>query len=302
VALDSLEDVFTSHSNGEVQISPRSRIPYELPGGGSYNVMSATWGVRGIAGHKTFAIGSGGSNVHAMLYGHDGEGLLAIIEARLLGQIRTGAVSGIATKYLAKKSSSTVGIIGSGKQAQTQLEAVSKVRSVRSVRVFSRTPAHRKSFAAMMSPRLGLEVIPVDTAQFAVDGADVVITITNSVAPVVTGDLVEPGVHVNAAGGNSGMSRELDADVIAKSDLVCVDDLFQAREYSGELIGAAEEGRFSWDQVVSLSDVVAGRATGRTDDRQVTLFKSTGVAFADLAVCNQVYMLAKERGFGTHIR
>jgi len=294
LALDALDEVFRARSAGEVHNEPRKRVP---AGGGPMNFMAASWPKRGWAGHKSYVSG----DFRVTLFGTNGEGMLALISAGRMGQVRTGAASGIGTKYMARENSSSVGIIGSGYQAQTQLEAVCAVRDIKDVKVFSRNPENRESFASTMSERLGVNVVAVDSKEAAADGMDVLITVTSSVEPVITGDMVEAGMHINAAGNNSWMKRELDTAAIVKADLVATDDIDQAKIECGELMRAAETGRFAWDSLVRLDRIVAGVRTARTSDDDITLFESQGVAFEDIAVCGRIYELALERGIGTEL-
>jgi alanine dehydrogenase len=294
LALDALDEVFRARSAGEVHNEPRKRVP---AGGGPMNFMAASWPKRGWAGHKSYVSG----DFRVTLFGTNGEGMLALISAGRMGQVRTGAASGIGTKYMARENSSSVGIIGSGYQAQTQLEAVCAVRDIKDVKVFSRNPENRESFASTMSERLGVNVVAVDSKEAAADGMDVLIAVTSSVEPVITGDMVEAGMHINAAGNNSWMKRELDTAAIVKTDLVATDDIDQAKIECGELMRAAETGRFAWDSLVRLDRIVAGVRTARTSDDDITLFESQGVAFEDIAVCGRIYELALERGIGTEL-
>lgn len=298
LALDSLDEVFKARSDGEVGNIPRSRMPF---GKGAYNFMTSAWPVKGVVGHKAYAAGAGGMSAHVMLYSTDGEGLLAVIEANRMGQVRTGAASGIATKYVAKKDASSVGIVGAGYQAETQLEAIAAVRDIKSARVYSRTPEKRNAFAKKMSERLGLDVSAAESVEQAIGGTDVVVTITNASDPVVLGEMLEPGMHINAAGGNSWMRRELDTAAVVKCDIVVTDDIDQTRTECGELMRAAETGHFYWEQLVRLDRIVAGLRIGRYNDDEVTLFESQGVAFEDIAVCQRLLTLANERGIGTKL-
>lgn len=298
IALASLDEVFRARSEGKVGNIPRSRLPI---GHGSYNLMAASWPEAGIVGHKSYAAGSGGASFHVMLYGTNGEGLLAIIEANRMGQVRTGAASGIATKYMANPDASSVGIIGSGYQAETQLEAIAAVREITSARVFSRTTERRNSFAARMSERLSIDVQPAESAAAAVQDVDVVVTVTNTAEPVLTGEMLEMGVHINAAGGNSWMRRELDTHAVSMSDVVVTDDIDQAKTECGELMRAAETGHFYWESLVRLDRIVRGWRQGRTKPEDVTLFESQGVAFEDIAVCKNLLNMAREQGIGTEL-
>jgi len=294
LALDALDDVFRARAVGEVHNEPRKRVP---AGGGPMNFMAASWPKRGWAGHKSYVSG----DFRVTLFGTNGEGLLALIGAGRMGQVRTGAASGIGTKYMSRENSSSVGIIGSGYQAQTQLEAVCAVRDIKDVKVFSRNSENREGFASTMSERLGVNVVAVDSKEAAAEGMDVLVAVTSSVEPVITGDMVEPGMHINAAGNNSWMKRELDTAAIVKADLVATDDIDQAKIECGELMRAAETGRFNWDSLERLDRIVAGVRTARTSNDDITLFESQGVAFEDIAVCGRIYELALERGIGTEL-
>ena len=294
LALEALDDVFRARSSGDVRNEPRRRL---VTGNGAMNFMAATWPSRGWAGHKSYVNG----DMRVMLYGTNGEGLLAVLGAGRMGQVRTGAASGIATKYMARENSSSVGMIGTGNQAETQLEAVCAVRDISEVKVFSRTTERREKFASAMSERLDVNVVAVDSKGAAAEGVDVLIAITNSVEPVITGDMVEPGMHINAAGNNSWMKRELDTMAVAKADLVACDDIDQSRIECGELMRAVETGHFAWESLVRLDRIVAGLRTARYSDDDITLFESQGVAFEDIAVCGRIYELALEQGIGTEL-
>ena len=172
------------------------------------------------------------------------------------------------------------------------------MRDISEVKVFSRTPEKRDRFASTMGERLGVNITAVDSKEAAADGMDVLIAVTNSVEPVITGDMVAPGMHINAAGNNSWMKRELDTAAITKADLVACDDIDQTKLECGELMCAAETGHFSWASLVRLDHIVAGVRPARTSDNDITLFESQGVAFEDVAVCARLYDLAIERGVG----
>ena len=294
-AVDALDEAFKARARGELFNSPRSRLPI---GRGSYNFMAASWPDKGIVGHKSYVAGPDGAKFHVSVYSTRGEGLLLLMEASRLGQIRTGAASGVATRYMANKDELAVGVIGSGYQAETQLEAIATSCKVTSAKVFSRNEDNRNRFAKRMSERLGIAVGPVSSASECAEGVDVLVAITNSVEPVITGDMLAPGMHVNAAGNNSWLKRELDTAAIAKCGVVVVDDVEQAKYECGELMRAAETGRFSWDNAIPIHDVVAGNRQGRGSPEQITLFESQGLALEDLAVADIVYKRAKEQGAG----
>jgi ornithine cyclodeaminase/alanine dehydrogenase-like protein (mu-crystallin family) len=297
-ALECLEEVFQAQARGQVVNHPRSRIPLAQ---GSYNLMSAAWLEKGVVGQKSYVATRAGVGFHVMLYSARGEGLLAIFEASRLGQVRTGAASGLASKYMARPDSSTVALIGAGYQARTQLEAVAKMLPIESAKVFSRSAERRQGFSEKSSGALGIDVRPACSAEECVDGADVVVAITNARDPVLLGQWFRPGIHVNAAGNNSWLKRELDADALARCDIVATDDVDQAKIECGELMHAIETGRLRWDSVASLADVVSGRVPGRNSPSDITLFESQGVAMEDVAVAERLYRMARERGIGVEV-
>jgi len=227
---------------------------------------------------------------------------VALLEADYLGQMRTGAASGIATKYMARADATTAGIIGTGLQARTQLEAIAAVRQLSSVRAYSRNPERRAQFAREMTERLQLPVYPAGSAEEAVREAEIVVTATNSSTPVLLGRWLAPGTHVNAIGANFPQKRELDEEAVRRAGIIAVDSREQAMLESGDLLAAFGGLEASaWMVVRELADIVAGRVPGRTDARQVTLFKSNGVAVEDVAVAARVVELAQERGLGTRL-
>lgn len=295
MAIAALEEAFAARAAGQAFNLPRRRLP---AGDGTYQIMSATWHAKGVAGHKSYVTGKGGVAFHVALYGTRGEGLLALIESNRLGQVRTGAASGVATKFMARADASVAAVIGSGYQAETQLEAIATVRALRSARVYSRSAEKRGAFAVKMSKRLGIPVSATGSAAECVRGADIVATITNASEPVLTGEMVAPGTHINAAGGNSWLRRELDTAAVVKCGRVAVDDVEQAKVECGELMRAAELGQFSWDRAIQLDRIVAGDVLGRRGGDEITLFESQGIALEDIAVAERIVRLAKERGVG----
>lgn len=298
IAMDALEEIFKARAVGDAYNMPRRRLP---TGSGAYNFMAATWRSHGIAGHKSYAVGAGGISFHVMLYDTTNNRLKAVIEANRMGQIRTGAASGVATKYMANEAKGiTVGIIGSGYQAETQLEALMHARVVKDAKVYSRSPENRNRYAELMSTKLGIEVRPVDSAEDAAD-AEIVATMASSVEPVLQGAWVHSGIHINAAGNNSWMKSEIDARAVALAEIVAVDDLEQAKIECGELMRAAETGHFSWDKAIPIHEIVGGARSGRDSAAQVTLFESQGIALEDIAVCERIYDMAVEQGVGTEL-
>jgi ornithine cyclodeaminase/alanine dehydrogenase-like protein (mu-crystallin family) len=292
--IDILDDLFMQEAEGKVENLARRRARL------SRGVLMEMGGVvlgSGVAGVRFY--GAGGKNLTTLLNA-DGGAVEAVLETPTLSTMRTGAASGLATKYLAQPHASTVGVIGVGRQASYQLEAVCAVRPVKKVKVFSRTPEKREAWAKEMAAKLEVEVVPVDNAEEAVHESRIVIAITNSSTPVFDGEAVEPGTHINAAGSNSWQRREVDNTTIHRSALVVVDNLEQAKTECGELMHAVEQGVFRWSEALELKHVVAGHF-GRPFDTAVTLFESQGLGIEDVACCAVVVRKARELGIGVEL-
>ncbi len=298
--IEALDRAFGHAGAGKVDNKPRSRI--RMPGG-FFHFMAAADAGQGVFGYKAYPsfAGPNGSKMIVMLYDYSSGELVACLEAGRMGQIRTGAASGLATRCMAREDASTVAVIGSGFQARTQLEAVCNVRSIREARVYSRRQDRREAFATRSSEQLGVEVRPVDSAQECVEGADIVITITSAREPVVMGEWLANGAHVNAAGGNHWMRREVDEATVLRSEMIVVDDLEQARIECGDLMWLEARGTFRWDMVHELRNVVEGRVPGRLTQDGITLFESMGVALEDIAAAELVYRKAREQGIGQEL-
>ena len=293
-----LEEAFTHAGAGQVEIKPRARI--RMPNG-FFHFMAAADAGHNVFGYKAYPSFATGGKMLVMLYDYETGELLACLEAGRLGQIRTGAASGLATKYMARANAATVGLIGTGFQARTQLEAVCTVRGIRHARVYSRHQEKREQFAREMSERLNLEVVAVDSAQACVADADIVVTITSARDPVLQGEWLAPGTQVNAAGGNHWMRREIDEAAVTRAEVIVVDDLEQAKVECGDLIWPEARGAFRWDMAHELRDVVAGRVQGRPSEQSITLFESMGVALEDIAAAQLVYRKAREQGIGLEL-
>jgi ornithine cyclodeaminase/alanine dehydrogenase-like protein (mu-crystallin family) len=227
--------------------------------------------------------------------------LLSLIEADYMGQLRTGAASGVATKYLARKLAKVAGILGTGGQARTQLEAIHNVRMLDSVFVYGRDAQRRNQFSEEMSERLAINVYPAESAAAAVRMAEIICTATTSAQPVLHGEDLAQGVHINAIGANHAHKQELDEAAVAKANLIFADSLAQSQQEAGDLIIPFTKQPQRWSAVRELSDLVAGKAPGRANDAQITLFKSNGIAAWDLAVAEKVYALALEKHVGREL-
>jgi alanine dehydrogenase len=226
--------------------------------------------------------------------------LVAIMDAGFLTAMRTGAASGVATRYLARADASTAGIFGAGAMARTQLIAVCAVRPIERASVYDPVPEARERYAADMSTRLGIEVLATDDPQ-ACAGADVLCLASSSKVPILEDDWVAPGCHVNGIGAHSPDAREIGAGLLARAKVV-TDHLPACMAEAGELILAMQEGSYAAERVhASLGEVISGSKPGRESDREITFFKSVGLAVQDAATAARVFELARAAGVGTEI-
>ena len=299
MAVEAVEDISRKQASGEVIVHPRRR--FELPGGGFFHYMAAADYTAGYVAMKQYTYVRGKMRFLVPLYEIAKGDLLALIEADYMGQLRTGAASGVATKCLARRDARVAAIIGTGGQARTQLEAVAAVRRLESVNVYGRDAQRRANFCKEMAERIGVPVRPAASASEAARGADIVCTATTASQPVVIGADLAAGMHINAIGANHANKRELDKDAVAGADVIVVDSVEQSRQEAGDLILAFHGDESCWTGVKRLADVVAGKTGGRTSDGEVTLFKSNGIASWDLAVAMKVYALARAKGLGKEL-
>jgi ornithine cyclodeaminase/alanine dehydrogenase len=293
--IDVMEDAFHHLAMDQAQNVPRVRA--QAPGIVLHS-MSAAAGWLGTVGWKQYTTTRQGATFHVGLYDQSTGSLAGLLEANRLGQMRTGAVTGLATRLLARPDADSVGILGAGWQAVSQLEAVAAVRSVREARVFCRTAARRDEFAAAMSTALQIPVIAVDEPREAVAGMPIVVTATSSKSPVLEGNWLQPGTLVAAIGSNWLQKSELDVETIRRADRIVCDSIACCRAEAGDFVQALKEGVFSWDQAIELADVVAGQKPGRQRDDEIILFKSVGMALEDVALAQRVLELARQRGMG----
>src|SRR5215210_5877354 len=291
-AIDAVEACFRRLASGEAENRPRARQRVE---GGALAVMSATDRELGLAGVKTYvAVSSGASFVVALFDTNAGE-LAAVIEADKLGQLRTGAASAVAAKYLAREGAQTLGILGCGWQAESQLQCIREaVPTIDHVVAFCRTEERLDDFCRRFDAEAG------ETHRDA-GGQDIVVTATSSSDPVLRGEWLTPGALVCAMGANRRSSRELDNVVVERAGFVCCDSIEQARIESGDLIEPVDQGILDWLEVHELQEVVAGEVQGRQAQDDVALFKSNGLAAWDLAIGALALERARERGVGREL-
>jgi ornithine cyclodeaminase/alanine dehydrogenase-like protein (mu-crystallin family) len=282
--------------NGTAQNQPRRRA---FAPGGLLNVMFASYPGGGCTGLKAYTVADGRVRFLVMLFGLDGS-LQAMIEADFMGAYRTGAATAVAVKALARPGPTIVALIGTGWQASTQALAISRVLEVKELRVFSRDYDRRAGFARDQEDQLGVQTVAAGSAELAVRGADVVITITNSPNPVIEDGWVEPHAIVVAAGSNFRNRAEIPSELVARAQTVVVDQLAAAEIESGDLIQAHEAGKFDWSRAVELGSVLAGKWQPPSE-RGLTLFESHGLALWDLAAGSVVLAAAKKRGLGEEV-
>ncbi len=297
-AIERVESSLVAQHAGQAVNRPRKRIILTLT---SLHYMAAALPDEKLLGMKIYTVSSGTARFVVLLLDAESGRLLAIIEADHLGRIRTGAASAVATKYLARKDAAQVAVIGTGGQARTQLEAVARVRRLASVKVFSRDEQRRLSFCREMEQRTSLDVQPARSSEEAVRSADIVITATTARTPVVYGEWLRPGAHVNAIGSNMPNRRELDDVALTRMRLISVDSIEQAKEEAGDLIQGLPNARRAWDEVVELGAIAAGAHPGRVSSDEITLFKSCGIALWDVAAAGYIYRQALANGAGVQV-
>lgn len=297
-AIELVERVHREYSTGQAIDVPRERT--RLPKAALHILQGAVPSAN-VFGYKAYT--SSREGIRFLVYAFNAErgNLEAIVEANHLGMTRTGAAGGVAAKWLARPDARVAGIFGAGWQAQGQLEALAAVRSLERVKVYSRHADKRAAFAEKMAKRLSIEVVPAASAEETVKGSDIVVTITTSATPVFSGDWVEPGTHINAAGSNSLLRQEIDEATVRKCQVVVVDSRPTAMKEAGDLLPALEKGRLHMGALTELGEVVAGTRPGRTSPDQVTLFESQGMAIQDLAIAAELVRLARAQGMGQEV-
>jgi ornithine cyclodeaminase len=303
--IDVMTDVLAALARGEAIQPLRTMI--RLPGGrGVFGVMPAQMNQPDAFGLKVITVFPGNEGTRfdshqgaVLLFEPEHGTLAAIMDASAMTAIRTAAVSAVATHLLARRDASALAILGTGVQARTHLEAMRAVRPVRRVRAWSRHEHHRRDFAEWAGQRYGIEVETPATAREAVEGADLICTVTASRTPVLEGAWIAPGAHINAVGASLPDARELDTAAVVRSRLF-VDRRESAFNEAGDFLIPRAEGAISDEHLRGeLGDILVGRATGREDGTQVTLFKSLGLAVEDVAAAHVVHREAERRNVGT---
>jgi len=305
--IDVMARAFASLARGEADM-PVRQILWMAEKQGALGLMPAHLGGLAALGLKavTFFPRNEGTDLDshqgAVLLFETGRGrLLAIIDATSITSVRTAAVSGLATRLLAKPDASDLALVGSGVEARTHLEAILAVRELKRIRVASKTLERAKKFADRESKRHGISITPCQSVEEAVTGADIVCTVTSSREPVVRGAWLSPGAHVNAVGSSVPTARELDSEAVAKARLF-VDHRPSALEEAGDFLLARADGAVGDDHIAGeLGQLVTGQVPGRQSPSDITLFKSVGLAIEDVAAAHHIYSKARGSGIGTFV-
>jgi ornithine cyclodeaminase/alanine dehydrogenase len=291
-AVDVIDACFRRMAEGVVENRPRYRLGLD---GGMLAVMAASDLGLGYAGAKVYAGFRSGARFEVLLFRTDAPDLVAVIDADKLGQLRTGAASGVAARYLARSGATTLGVIGCGWQAESQVACIrAALPGIERVVAYCRTAASLRDFCARNDAE------PGESAQ-DVAACDIVVTVTGSSSPVLRGDWLREGALVCAVGANDGRRRELDNEVLARATFVCCDSVEDAKLESADLIEPIAAGVLDWLEVYELEDVVAGEIQGRVSDEDIVVFKSNGLAAWDVAVAAAVVERARERGAGREL-
>ena len=256
---------------------------------------------RDAIGYKAYTSNRSGVRFLVHVFSASTGVLRVVLEADLLGMMRTGAASGVATRWLARPDAEILGLFGSGWQSEGHLEAIAAVRPLRRAKVFSRNAERLAAFCEKMSQRLKIEVVAAGSPEETVRGSDIVSTVTTAATPLFDAKWLSPGTHINAAGSNSLIRREVGEDVLKVSSPIVVDSRESALKEAGDLLPALEKGRLSERALVELGEVIIGRHPGRTSASEITLFESQGMAIQDISLAVRLESLARERGLGVEL-
>ena len=296
--LEAIEAMQRQYGDGQAHNMTRRKI---IADSGMLSVMGGGLFHQGLLGVKTYTVVKGAYSFQVSLYDANTGELLLYTQANRLGQLRTGATTGVAVKHLANPEDATVGIIGTGGQAPTQLEALSKVRGIKKIKAYSRTQERREEFARRMADTMGVEVSAVTSNEDAVRDCDIVLCIAATMDPVVEAHWLKDGSTLIGAGPTTWRAREVDEAVITRAGKLIVDSTEQAAIEAGDLCSAVDKGIIQWSKVHELRHVVSGAVTGRDSNDQVVYAKIMGTGVADVAAAKLAYDSAKAAGLGTEM-
>jgi ornithine cyclodeaminase len=287
-----------SASQQPAQDTPRART--RLPQT-ALHLLHGALPARGVLGFKAYTSNRSGNRFQVQLFDAASGELQAIIAADFLGMMRTGAASGVATRWLARPDAQVLGVFGTGWQAEGHVLAQCAARSWQQIQVFGRDPIRQETFCARLRDLTGADIVSAHSPEAMVREADVVGTITTAASPLFDADWLKAGAHINAAGSNALIRHELSEATVRKCGLVAVDTVATAIAEAGDLLPLLEKGRLQPRQLVELGDVIVGQHPGRRSAEEITLFESQGLAVQDLAVAAEVLALAEARGLGQQL-
>ncbi|PKO89681.1 MAG: ornithine cyclodeaminase [Betaproteobacteria bacterium HGW-Betaproteobacteria-10] len=298
MAIEGVESAHRDLALGQAIDTPRarSRLPQTV-----LHILQGALSAQGVIGYKAYTTNRSGSRFLVHLFDAASGQLRAVIEANYLGMIRTGAVSGLAAKWLARPDSRVAGVFGAGWQAEGHVRAICAALPLERVKVFSRNSEKLQAFCQRMSAATGVSVVPAASPEETVRGSDLLGTVTTATLPLFDADWLAAGTHINAAGSNALIRQELSEATVRRCDLVTVDAVPTALAEAGDLLPLLEKGRLQARQLVELGDVMTGRHVGRSSPEQITLFESQGMAIQDLAVGLRVLAAAEAAGLGEKI-
>lgn len=294
-ALAALEKGLLAEAQGDAHNMVKTHV--EWGEDSTLHAIGAAFPKAGFVGTKTWAHTPGGATPLLILFDSNSGALKAIIEAFAVGQMRTGSASGVATRWLAAEDAEDFAIIGTGKQAITQVAAVLAARPVRRIRVFGRNEDRRNQFVARVKTEFGVEAIAASSVAEAVRGAPIITVVTRAVEPILSAEMIDKGAHINAVGAIIPSRAELAANVLARSSQIVVDSMPQAQKLSRELREFFGPDSSRWTSVRSLASLVASHRS-RTSSDDLTVFKSLGMGVSDLALGIELYKRAVESGLG----
>ena len=308
--IEVLEQAFREYALGNVKMPLRPTISLDefhgaiffMPGyvGGGMNAL----GIKVVSAFQDNPSKYGLPLIQGTVLLHDARtgALLAIMDGAYLTAMRTGAATGVATKYMARENAETVGIFGAGVQAETQLLAIREVRSITSVRVFDISKPKASSFREKMEKVVKVRISVADSAKEVVEASDVVVTATTSKQPVFDGEWVQAGCHINGIGSHHGPGvREVDGTTVKRS-MVVVDSKEACLKEAGDIMDPIAEGLISQNHIYAeLGEIVIGKKKGRLNDNDITFFKSVGLALEDVSTALRTFELAKKRNVGNMI-
>ncbi|MDR1936015.1 MAG: ornithine cyclodeaminase family protein [Candidatus Accumulibacter sp.] len=298
LAIEAVEEAHRELSLARAVDVPRQRT--RLPQTALHILQGALPG-RDAIGYKAYTSNRSGVRFLVHVFSAASGALRAVLAADTLGMMRTGAASGVATRHLARPDAEVLGVFGAGWQAEGHVEAQAAVRRLRKVKVCARNAERLAAFCARMSARLGIEVVPAASPEDAVRGSDIVGTVTTAVSPLFDAAWLSPGAHINAAGSNALIRREIGEDVLRLCRPIVVDSVDTALKEAGDLLPLFEKGRLGERQLVELGEVILGRHPGRAKPEDITLFESQGLAIQDLSLAVRIETLAREQGLGVEL-